>query len=126
MAVYRAAQLTPQHTFEVPVQSAALVVGGGAAGMGAALNLAEQGYPVHLVEKEAALGGNLRSIFTASPGLEPGEPQRDPQASLSTLVEAVQANPRISVHLESQVVATSGFMGNFNSTIETRDGELLQ
>jgi heterodisulfide reductase subunit A-like polyferredoxin len=126
MAVARAAQLTPQHTFEVPVQPAALVVGGGAAGMGSALNLAGQGFPVHLVEKEAALGGNLRSVFTASPALGPGEQSDDPQASLATLVAAVQENPGITVHLESQVVSTSGFMGNFNSTIQSRDGTRVQ
>ena len=64
MAVARAALLSPQRTIEVPVQQSALVVGGGAGGMAAALSLAEQGFPVDLVEKEAALGGNLRSVFT--------------------------------------------------------------
>ena len=44
----------------VPVKHAALIVGGGVAGMTAALSLAEQGFPVHLIEKEVALGGNLR------------------------------------------------------------------
>ncbi|RME90475.1 MAG: FAD-binding protein, partial [Anaerolineae bacterium] len=59
-AVARAALLEPQHTIEVPVQHTALVVGGGAAGMTAALTLAEMGFPVHLVEKSDHLGGNLR------------------------------------------------------------------
>ena len=49
----------------------ALVVGGGAAGMRAALSLAEQGFPVYLVEKECELGGNLRHVFTRSNGKDP-------------------------------------------------------
>ena len=71
MSVARAALLEPQHTFAVPVKHAALIVGGGVAGMTAALSLAEQGFPVHLIEKEAELGGNLRHAFLPSNGKEP-------------------------------------------------------
>ncbi len=115
MAVARAALLEPQHTVEVPVQQAALVVGGGAAGMSAALALADQGFPVHLVEREAELGGNLRHVFVSRNGCEP-------QQVLHSLVERVQAHPLITLHLRSQVVATGGFRGNFTSTIEGSDG----
>ncbi len=115
MAVARAALLEPQHTLAVPVRHAALVVGGGAAGMTAALTLAEQGFPVHLVEREAELGGNLRHVFTPSNG-------QDPQRLLLELVGRVQASPLITLHLESQVVARSGFMGSFTSTIQHADG----
>ncbi|MBU0511042.1 MAG: FAD-dependent oxidoreductase, partial [Chloroflexi bacterium] len=62
MAVGKAAQLSSLETYEVPVNNAALIVGGGAAGMTAALTLAEQGFPVHLVEREGELGGNLRHL----------------------------------------------------------------
>ncbi len=115
MAVARAALLEPQHTVEVPVQQAALVVGGGAAGMSAALSLADQGFPVHLVEREAELGGNLRHVFVPRNG-------SDPQQMLRALVERVQAHPLITLHLRSQVVTTGGFRGNFTSTIERADG----
>jgi heterodisulfide reductase subunit A-like polyferredoxin len=116
MAVARAALLEPQHTLDVPVQHAALVVGGGAAGMTAALALAEQGFPVHLVEKEAELGGNLRHVFLAS-----GD--QDPQTTLRRLVEGVKSNANINLHLESKVVAASGFKGNFITHIQTANGE---
>jgi heterodisulfide reductase subunit A-like polyferredoxin len=115
MAVARAALLEPQYTLDVPVQRAGLVVGGGAAGMSAALALADQGFPVHLIEREAALGGNLRHVFMPRNG-------SDPQQMLRSLVERVRAHPRITVHLESRVVATSGFRGNFTSTIQSADG----
>ena len=61
MAVGRTARLTPLQQEMVPVNNAALVIGGGVAGMTAALTLADQGFPVHLVEKDtnlAELPGN--------------------------------------------------------------------
>jgi len=116
MAVARAALLEPQYTLDVPVKQAALVVGGGAAGMSAALALADQGFPVHLVEREAELGGNLRHVFVPRNG-------HDPQAVLRSLIERTRAHPLITLHLGSQVVATGGFRGNFTSTIQHADGE---
>jgi heterodisulfide reductase subunit A-like polyferredoxin len=118
MAAARAALLEAQHTIEVPVQNAALIVGGGVAGMTAALSLAEQGFPVHLVERESALGGNLRFVFTARDG-------KDPQQVLASLVEQVDAQPLITVHLNSEIVSSSGSMGNFTSVIRDADGERL-
>ena len=115
MAAARAALLEPQHTFDVPVQHAALVVGGGAAGMTTALSLADQGFPVYLVEKEAELGGNLRRIFIHSSG-------KKPQETLHQLREQVQNHTGITLMLNSRVTKTSGFMGNFASTIIGGDG----
>ena len=85
MAVARAALLQPQHTIELSVQRAALVVGGGVAGMTTALSLAGQGFPVHLVEKEAELGGNLRQVYTAAPSLNGGKTPEGPQEILRRL-----------------------------------------
>ncbi len=116
MAVARAALLQPQHTIDVPVEATALIVGGGAAGMTAALSLAGQGFPVHLVEREPALGGNLRHVTTRT-----GD--REPRATLAELVARVEAEARITLHLGSRVAATTGFMGNFQSQIEAPGGE---
>jgi len=126
MGVARAALLQSQSTVEVPVQRAALVVGGGAAGMSAALNLAEQGFPVHLVEKTAELGGNLRRLFTPPPPLDLGAQAQDPQYALKELVEKVAAYPNITLHLESQVATTRGFVGNFASSIRHNDGSCVE
>ena len=114
-AVARAALLEPQYTIDVPVKRAALVIGGGVAGMTAALSLVGQGFPVHLVEREAELGGNLGSVFSTSTG-------RDPQAVLSHLIEQVRSKEAITLHLQSKVAASSGFMGNFISTVQRADG----
>jgi heterodisulfide reductase subunit A-like polyferredoxin len=126
MAVARAARLTPQHKVDVPVQNAALVVGGGAAGMSAALSLAEQGFPVHLVEKQAELGGNLRFVHTTFPGEASGlnVGARSPANVLRELVERVHNNRRIRVHLQTEVVANQGFLGNFTSTLRCADASL--
>ncbi|MGE5223408.1 MAG: FAD-dependent oxidoreductase, partial [Omnitrophica WOR_2 bacterium] len=129
MAAARAALLEPQSTVDVPVQHTAMVVGGGAAGMAAALSLAEQGFPVHLIEKEPELGGNLRHVHTPFPDgkaeANPGSPQfnqrANPQAVLARLIEQVSTNPKITVHLNSRVTATKGFLGNFSSAIEGQD-----
>ncbi|UCG25922.1 MAG: CoB--CoM heterodisulfide reductase iron-sulfur subunit A family protein, partial [Chloroflexota bacterium] len=115
MAVARAALLEPRPTLQVPVEHAALVVGGGVAGMTAALSLAEGGFAVHLVEKEAELGGNLRHVFTPAGG-------KDPQLVLNQLREEIAANELVHLHLASRIASSNGFAGNFCTSIEEADG----
>jgi heterodisulfide reductase subunit A-like polyferredoxin len=115
MAVARAVRLQPQHTIELPVEQTGLIVGGGVAGITAALSLANQGFPVHLVEKSGQLGGNLLNIYTPSNGSAP-------QAVLAQLISALENTPGIRVHLNSQVVETGGFSGNFTTTIQQANG----
>ncbi|HSG42843.1 MAG TPA: FAD-dependent oxidoreductase [Anaerolineales bacterium] len=117
MAVARAALLEPVYTIEIPVQQSAMVVGGGPAGMTAAISLAEQGFPVDLVEKASELGGNLRHIHVPLNG-------KSPQELLRKLIERTESNPIITVHLNSQVVETRGFNGNFTSVIQNTDSKL--
>ncbi|OQX61900.1 MAG: hypothetical protein B5M51_06815, partial [Anaerolinea sp. 4484_236] len=62
MSVAKAAYLEALQISKIDVNNAALIIGGGTAGMTAALNLAKQGFPVHLVEREDELGGNLRHL----------------------------------------------------------------
>ena len=62
MAVARSSELEPLETREVLVNNAALIIGGGAAGMTAAITLADQGFPIHLIERQDQLGGNLRKL----------------------------------------------------------------
>ena len=119
MAIARVAELEPLQTSEVQVNHNALVVGGGAAGMTAALSLADQGFPVHIVEREQELGGNLKYLQFFLP--TPGQDQPTPREYLTRLVKQVTSHPKITTHLESELVNTTGFKGNFESQIKTGD-----
>jgi heterodisulfide reductase subunit A-like polyferredoxin len=142
MAVGRATALQALHKSLVPVTQTALVIGGGVAGMTAALSLAEQGFPVHLVERETELGGNLRRVrYFGDLGLDiPGTARQgkcgdsglgigdwivesSPQVYLAELVERVEGEPLISVHLQTELVETTGFKGNFTSELRIANRE---
>ena len=114
-AVARVALVEPLAEKRVPVTARALVIGGGAAGMTVALSLARQGFDVTLVEKEDALGGNLRDTSESVWGL-------DFQAYLAELTAAVASNPRIEILTGAAVASHSGFVGNFESAVTTPSG----
>ena len=91
-----------------------LVVGGGLAGMVAALSMAEQGYTVYLIEREKELGGRLRQIFYSGDG-------GDPQTYLRELVKRVEGHPKIEVLKGYQVVGHEGAVGNFKTRVAQLD-----
>ncbi len=110
MSIARAANLVPLQEATAPVNQAALVVGGGIAGMTAALAMAEQGFPVHLVEKDQQLGGTARQIHRTLDGL-------DVQKFLADTIDRVNNHPRISVHMGARVSRVGGHVGEFTSQI---------
>ena len=112
MSVARAALLEPLQEIDLPVNSEALVVGGGLAGMTCALSLADQGFDVHLVEKEEELGGMARRIHYTLEGM-------DVQAYLRGLVSKVYEHPLIHVSHGATITRVSGYIGNFITTVES-------
>ena len=112
MSVARARYLEPLQEFDLPVNKAALVVGGGIAGMTCALSIANQGHEVHLVEKNKDLGGMARRIHTTLEGM-------DVQAYLNDVIRAVYDNPLIHVSHEANITDVSGYVGNFITRVET-------
>jgi heterodisulfide reductase subunit A len=110
MAVATAALQPPLQEFDLPVTKAGLIIGGGVAGMEAALGLAGQGYDVTLVEKKAFLGGHARKLNYTWNG-EAVQPYVD------ELVQRVTDHPKIDVHLNSEIAEVQGFVGNFTSAI---------
>ena len=110
MAVAKARLLQPLRKPSVDVTPVALVVGGGLSGMTAALEIADQGYQVHLVEKENNLGGNLRKIRYVLGG-------EDPQEELRKMIARVENHEKIRVHLGTTVKDGHGYIGNFETTL---------
>jgi heterodisulfide reductase subunit A len=117
MAVAKARLLEPLYKGTLKISHDALVIGGGLAGMTAALNLADQGFKVHLVEREKELGGNFRHIHSLING-------EDPQQKLTDTVEKVNSHPNIDMYLESEVCAVEGSVGNFLSKIRQNGSEI--
>jgi heterodisulfide reductase subunit A-like polyferredoxin len=121
MAVAKARKLRPIERSTFEVNHRALVIGGGLAGMTAALSIAEQGFEVTLVEREAELGGNLRHIYTALPNdksQRTNDKAGDPQTLLRRTIEVVSANPRISVLTGAEIVDVGGYLGQYCTTVK--------
>jgi len=115
MAVARSRLLFPLHTEPQAFNHDALVVGGGVAGMTAALNLVDQGYRAYLVERQAELGGRARQIYHNALG-------GDAQAFLADLIARVQAHDRIETLTAHKVVKHKGYVGNFQTTVQETEG----
>jgi heterodisulfide reductase subunit A len=114
MNVAKARLLQPIETDAVDVTPAAMVIGGGVAGMTSALALGDQGFDVHLVEKDARLGGLANNVYRTLDG-------SDVQAFVHEKVAAVQTHERIHVHLDTEVTSTGGFVGSFKTTLANGD-----
>ncbi len=117
MGVARARLLQAQDEVKVGVTSAAVVIGGGVAGMSAALSIADQGFPVRLVEKESELGGFVRNLSSVY------QEREDAGALLKTIIDRVRSNPNIEVLLNSEVISADGFVGNYDIIIDTKGQE---
>ncbi|WDP91844.1 MAG: FAD-dependent oxidoreductase [Desulfobacter sp.] len=117
MAVAKAAFVQPLHQVDLPIKKAVLIIGGGVSGMEAAVGAAAQGVDVHLVEKAPVLGGIANHLNTTWKG----EPVR---VYLDHLVASVKSFEQITVHMASEVTATTGSMGNFVTTVASGSGEV--
>jgi len=115
MGVAKARLLQPLEEIEMKVTPSAMVIGGGVVGMEAALNLANQGFDVHLVEKEPELGGTLRNVNKLFPT------NQEVVKLIKPLVEQVKSHPKIKTHLSSKVKQVTGFIGNFNVNLDGKD-----
>lgn len=106
-AVARARLLKPQTEMVVPITPKALVIGGGVAGIQAALDLADQNYQVYLVEKEPSIGGKMAQIDKTFPTMD---------CSICILAPKMSEagnHPNITLLSNSEVQEVSGYVGNF-------------
>ncbi len=110
MAVAKARQLVPLEDHELDVIHKGLVIGGGVSGMTAALNLAEQGYEISIIEKESTLGGFAKNIYHT---LE----NDNIQDFLKELIHNVKEHDLIHTFTDAQIESISGYIGNFMTNI---------
>jgi len=114
IAVARARSLQPQQEIEIPVTDAALVIGGGVAGIQAALDLADAGHHVYLVEKRPSIGGIMAQIDKTFPTMD---------CSICVLgpkMMDVGRHPRIELLTYSEVEEVSGYVGNFKVRVRKK------
>ena len=114
MAVARAATLRPFADQRLEVDQRGIVIGGGVAGMTSALALADQGFEVALVEREAQLGGIARDISHLLGGI-------DAKAYLDDLIDRVTKHPNVKLHTQATIDDFSGHVGKFRATLRQGD-----
>lgn len=105
---------TPLTAGESPVVKRALVIGGGIAGIQTALDIADAGFEVDIVEKEPTIGGKMTQIDKTFPTLDCAACILTPK-----MVECSQ-NEKIHIHSYSEVSGVKGFVGNFTVTIKKK------
>jgi heterodisulfide reductase subunit A len=119
MAVAKARLIEPLKPLSLPVNRAALVIGGGVAGMTSALTLADQGFEVHLIERSNVLGGIARRIHYNLDG-------ENVQEFLGQLIKRVQEHPKIRVYTDTWIVDVHGYVGNFTTEIMRYRGRVIE
>jgi heterodisulfide reductase subunit A len=118
MAVAKSRLLEPLYRQFVPINQDCLVIGGGIAGMVAAKEVANQGFLVHLVEKEEKLGGGARNLHYLL-----GDEK--PQEFMNDLIKSVSSHEKIRVHTASNIESFTGSIGKFK-TIINKAGQKLE
>lgn len=110
-AVKKVGLQEPLYETDVEVLNRALVIGGGISGLSTALNLAQLGIGVYLVEKEKELGGNLRHVHLLFPSDIPAEEVLQP------LIEKVEKEKNIEVFVNTTLKEISGYIGNYEAVL---------
>jgi heterodisulfide reductase subunit A len=112
--VFRIREHVPLEPIRVPIHPATLVVGGGIAGISAALELADAGFPVHLVERTPSIGGHMAQFDKTFPTLDCAA------CILTPRMNEVGGHPNITLHTWSDVIRLDGYVGSFRATIRHR------
>ena len=114
MAVAKVALLKPQEEAVVPVTRKALVIGGGVAGIQAALDLGDTGYKVYLVEKSPSIGGRMAQIDKTFPTMDCSI------CILAPKMSDVGRHPNVELLANSEVVDIGGYIGNFKVKVKKK------
>jgi heterodisulfide reductase subunit A-like polyferredoxin len=115
IAVSKSKLREPLYSKVIDVNHNCLIIGGGLAGMTAALDLANQGFDTYLLERSDALGGNLRRLRFLLDG-------QDPQQKLQDMIQKVQSHPKIKVFMKSEILKSEGSVADFKTEFRS-DGQ---
>lgn len=121
MGVAKASFLKLMSEIESSLVPAALVIGGGIAGLSAAEAMADMGLRVFLVEKEPQTGGILNNLYQLGP-----ENQLSAMHYINNLSKEVENNPDITIYTSSKVCSVTGYIGNFEFTAERQKPATVQ
>ncbi len=110
--VYRAAQLENLDPREIELSKGVLVIGGGIAGISSALQLANSGYQVHLIERNPSIGGRMAQLSKTFPTLDCAP------CILSPRMVDIASNPNIALYTRSEVISVSGSPGNYSVRVK--------
>ncbi|TXT60361.1 MAG: 4Fe-4S ferredoxin [Promethearchaeota archaeon] len=119
MYLAKVVNLKPLKRIKVDVEQTSMVIGGGVAGLTAALNLGKQGFKVHLIEKRDKLGGKVldyNDLFNTKVN----------QEDIKTWIKEVKDHPNITVHLNSNIEDIRGFVGNYNIILKENKSQSQQ
>jgi heterodisulfide reductase subunit A len=116
MGVAKAVLLEEGEEIRLPVKTDCMIIGGGMAGMTAALNVADQGFSAYIIEKEKTLGGLLNGISTVS---------HDHDEMVATDIvraktDVVESHPNIKVFTNTEIEAVEGYIGNYKVTLNSK------
>jgi len=114
MAIAKARELAPLEVQKVKVEPASLVIGGGVAGMNAALSLANSGYKVYLVERSPTIGGHMAQLDKTFPTMDCSS------CILTPKMSEVAREKNIELLTYSEVTEVTGYVGNFEVTIKKK------
>ena len=116
MSVAKAEYLNPLTPGQLGINKKTVIIGGGLAGITAALSLADQGFESYLIEKEEELGGNYRKLYNTLEGL-------DAVDHMGRLLNRVEKSDLIHVYTGAEIKDIEGFIGNYKTTIDARGVE---
>jgi len=110
MAVAKVSRAESLQEARLDILQSAMVIGGGVSGMTAAKTLANQGYEVHLIERDPQLGGQANKLYKTWMG-------ENVQDELAKMKADIMSDKQITVHTNTELAAVDGFVGNFTSTL---------
>jgi len=115
--LYSSAHYVPLEEKIVDVKKSALVIGGGVSGLSAALFLSKMGMHVYLVEKEAELGGHVRTLKNVWPS------GRDGKSIIDEMVTELKGRDNVEIFTSTAIGGFEGFFGNYEVTLDTPEGQ---